>query len=309
MLYVTYAIGDVHGRADLLEALLAAIARHAHASDAEPRVLFLGDIVDRGPCSREAMDLVCDTLARWPQSRLIRGNHDAYFLDFMTADHVDEERFGRWLMRIGGYQTMESYDLLSVGSVRDAATIFRANHPHHLQALMDASPIVVDNRFAYVHAGIDPTRSIDDQAPKDLMMIRDRFLDHVGQLSHIIAHGHTPTSDSMPDSRPCRIAIDTGAYASGRLTCLAISADERKLYFLFATAQGGSIEVTRERQTNDRFCPAEGEISGPHSDDDDIPVRSRLGTGLDQYFGEVARALSAGTRLNLVRVCQKYGTS
>ncbi|TRC89685.1 hypothetical protein FJV80_07785 [Mesorhizobium sp. WSM4310] len=104
MPYITYAIGDVHGRADLLESLLAAISGDAGTSDAEPRVLFLGDIVDRGPCSREAMDLVCDTLARWPRSRLIRGNHDAYFLDFMTADQVDEQRFGRWLTRIGGYR-------------------------------------------------------------------------------------------------------------------------------------------------------------------------------------------------------------
>ena len=284
MPHITYAIGDVHGRADLLEALLAAIAGHAHAPGAEPRVLFLGDIVDRGPCSREAMDLVCDTLARWPLSRLIRGNHDAYFLDFMTTDQVDEERFGRWLMQIGGYQTMESYGLLSVGSIREAAERFRSDHSRHLQALKDASPIVVDDRFAYVHAGIDPSRPVGDQNPKDLMMIRDRFLDHEGQLSHIIVHGHTPTSDSMPDSKPYRIAIDTGAYASDRLTCLAISADERNLHFLFATASGGSIEVTREMQTNDRFHPAEGEISGPHSDDDDIPVRCRLGTGSGSIF-------------------------
>ncbi|WP_167508514.1 MULTISPECIES: metallophosphoesterase [unclassified Mesorhizobium] len=284
MAHVTYAIGDVHGRADLLESLLAAIAEDADASGAEPRVLFLGDIVDRGPCSREAMDLVCDTLARWPRSRLIRGNHDAYFLDFMTADQVDEDRFGRWLRRIGGYQTMESYGLLSAGSIRDAADRFRADHASHLQALKDASPIVVDDRFAYVHAGIDPSRPVGDQDPKDLMMIRDRFLDHEGQLSHIIVHGHTPTSDSMPDSRPYRIAIDTGAYASGRLTCLAISADERNLHFLFATASGGSIKVTRDRQTNDRFYPAESEISGPHSDDDDIPMRCRVGTGSGSIF-------------------------
>ncbi|WP_189522165.1 MULTISPECIES: metallophosphoesterase [unclassified Mesorhizobium] len=284
MPHVTYAIGDVHGRADLLEVLLATIAGDAHASDAEPRVLFLGDIVDRGPASREAMDLVCNTLARWPRSRLIRGNHDDYFLDFMTADQVDEQRFGRWLTRIGGYQTMESYGLLSVGNIRDAARMFRTNHPYHLQALKDASPIIVDDRFAYVHAGIDPTRSIGDQAPKDLMMIRDRFVDYEGQLSHIIVHGHTPTSDSMPDPKPCRIAIDTGAYASGRLTCLAVSADERNLHFLFATAWGGSIGVTREMQTNDRFYPAEGEVSGPHSDEDDIPVRCRLGTGSGSIF-------------------------
>jgi serine/threonine protein phosphatase 1 len=212
----TYAIGDVHGRADLLEPLLAAIARNTHPSGTEPRVLFLGDIVDRGPCSREAMDLVCDTLDRWPQSRLIRGNHDAYFLDFMTADQVDEDRFARWLMRLGGYQTMESYGILSAGSIREAAERFRSDHSRHLQALKDASPIVVDDRFAYVHAGIDPSRPVGDQDPEDLMMIRDRFLGYEGQLSHIIVHGHTKTSNSLPDSSRCRIGIDTGAYASGR---------------------------------------------------------------------------------------------
>jgi serine/threonine protein phosphatase 1 len=123
-----YAIGDVHGRADLLESLLAAIAKDAEASNAEPQVLFLGDIIDRGPCSREAMDLVCDTLSQWPLSQLIRGNHDAYFLDFMTADQVDGDRFARWLMRLGGYQTKESYGLLSAG-IRGAADRFRSEQP------------------------------------------------------------------------------------------------------------------------------------------------------------------------------------
>lgn len=116
MAYTTYAIGDVHGRADLLAPLLEAIAQDAEASGVEPRVLFLGDIVDRGPSSRHALDLVCDTLERWPRSRLIRGNHDAYFLDFMTADAVDHARSDNWLLRLGGYATMESYGLLSAGS-------------------------------------------------------------------------------------------------------------------------------------------------------------------------------------------------
>lgn len=284
MPYITYAIGDVHGRADLLELLLGAIAQEAKASDADPRVLFLGDIVDRGPCSREAMDLVCDTLARWPRSRLIRGNHDAYFLDFMTADQVDDDRFARWLMRLGGHQTMESYGLLSAGSIQEAAERFRSDHSRHLEALKDASPIAIDNRFAYVHAGIDPSRPVGEQDPKDLMMIRERFLGHEGHLSHIIVHGHTKTSNSLPDSSRCRIGIDTGAYASGRLTCLAVSPDERNLHFLFATASGGSIEVTREKHTNDRFYPAEGEISGPHSGNDDIRVRGRLGTDSRSVF-------------------------
>lgn len=118
MPYTTYAIGDVHGRADLLESLLESISQEAGT---EHCVFFLGDIVDRGPRSRETMDLVFHTLAKWPRSRLIRGNQDSFFLDFMTVEAVDEERFTKWLMRLGGYETLESYGLLSAGSLAEVA--------------------------------------------------------------------------------------------------------------------------------------------------------------------------------------------
>lgn len=245
MPYTTYAIGDVHGRADLLAPLLDAIAREADASGSDPRVLFLGDIVDRGPSSRQAMDMVCDTLERWPRSLLIRGNHDAYFLDFMTADAVDEARFDKWLLRLGGYATLESYGLLSEDSIAETAAAFRADFARHLEALRNAVSIVVDDRFAFVHAGIDPARSLADQDPKDLMMIREPFLQYEGELSHVVVHGHTPTSSRLPESGRCRIGIDTGAYATGRLTCLVVSADEKDLEALSAIEDGTRIDVVR----------------------------------------------------------------
>lgn len=259
MRQITYAIGDVHGRADLLEPLLAAITKDAESHVSEPRVLFLGDIVDRGPWSRQSMDLVCDTLDRWPRSRLILGNHDAYFLDFMTAEQVDETRFTRWLERIGGYDTLACYGLFD-RSIAKTAARFRAEFPCHVKALQNALPIVVDQRFAYVHAGIDPDRKIPDQRPRDLMTIRDKFLEHDGQFPYIFVHGHTPTADYLPDFRTWRIGIDTGAYASGRLTCLSVSEDERRLQLLFATAVPGSVSVTCERMTDDRFPSFESEV-------------------------------------------------
>ncbi|MBA8906459.1 metallophosphoesterase [Aminobacter ciceronei] len=246
MPFTTYALGDVHGRADLLDGLLGAIEDDARASGTEPRILFLGDIVDRGPGSRAAMDLVCRTLERWPLSRLILGNHDMWFRDFMTSDQVDEARFDRWLMRVGGYQTMESYGLLSANSHAQAAATFRVTYPRHLQALQEADGIVIDGVFAYVHAGIDPTRPITDQEPKTLTMIREGFLDHDGPLPRVIVHGHTVTRSLMPEVSSWRIAIDTGAYGSGRLTCLAVSEDERILHFMFATAEGGHVGITRQ---------------------------------------------------------------
>jgi len=246
MPYTTYAIGDVHGRADLLQILLEAIEDDARTMDTEPRILFLGDIVDRAPSSRAAMDLVCDTLERRPLSRLILGNHDMWFRDFMTSDRVDEARFDRWLMRVGGYQTMESYGLLQAASHAEAAAAFRATYPRHLRALHGAEYLVIDKVFAYVHAGIDPARPITDQDPKTLTMIRQGFLDHEGPLPRVIVHGHTVTKSLMPEVSPWRIAIDTGAYGSGRLTCLAVSEDERSLRLMFAVSSGSRIQIERQ---------------------------------------------------------------
>ncbi|MGN6307657.1 MAG: metallophosphoesterase [Mesorhizobium sp.] len=254
---ITYAIGDVHGRADLLKPLLAAISDDAETRGSEPRVLFLGDIVDRGLYSRQSMDLVIDTLDRWPKSRLIRGNHDAYFLDFMTAEYVDETRYTKWVLRLGGYDTLHSYGLFEDCTIGETARRFRTEFPRHLKVLQEALPIVVDERFAYVHAGIDPDRAISDQDPKDLMMIREKFLEHEGQLSHIFVHGHTWAKDCLPQFKPWRIGIDTGAYAFGRLTCLAVSEDERDLQLLFTTALPGNVRVIRERIPDDRFCSSE----------------------------------------------------
>jgi serine/threonine protein phosphatase 1 len=108
---LTYAIGDVHGRSDLLRSLLAFIASDAEHRGQEPRVILLGDIVDSGPDSRGAMDLVASTLKRWPSSRLLLGNHDDWFLHVVTEDVPDERILALWL-RNGGDATVTSYDFM-----------------------------------------------------------------------------------------------------------------------------------------------------------------------------------------------------
>jgi serine/threonine protein phosphatase 1 len=245
MPYTTYAIGDVHGRADLLETMLDAVAEHAEARGTEPRVLLVGDIVDRGPSSRIAMDLVCQSLERWPRSRLILGNHDAWFLDFMTAETVDPNRFQRWL-RMGGYETLASYSLLEERDASAAAAVFRARFGRHAEALQAAVPMVVDERFLYVHAGINPARPLAEQNRKDLYMIREGFLDYEGEMSHIVVHGHSITASGLPERSGSRIAIDTGAYHTGRLTCLVVSSDEQDLGFIFAVEDSGVITTSRQ---------------------------------------------------------------
>jgi serine/threonine protein phosphatase 1 len=104
MTSTVYAIGDVHGRADLLSSLVNFISEHARSNGVEPRVFFLGDIVDRGPDSREAMETVCETLRRWPESRLLLGNHDLLFLYAMTNQRYLE----KWFKDLGGVKTLAS---------------------------------------------------------------------------------------------------------------------------------------------------------------------------------------------------------
>lgn len=216
---LTYAIGDVHGRADLLRPLLDFIASDAERRGQEPRVIFLGDIVDRGPDSRGAMDLVASTLQRWPSSRLLLGNHDDYFFHVMTEDVPDERILALWL-RNGGDATVTSYDFM--GDLDTARTAIRIDFADHLDLLRSASLIETDGPFAFVHAGIDPARSIDTQDRKDCLTIRQGFLDHAGPLSHIVVHGHSITDSKLPEVVGSRIAIDTGAYGTGRLTALII---------------------------------------------------------------------------------------
>lgn len=242
----TYAIGDVHGRADLLNGLLSAIAKDSTDNHWTPRIIFLGDIIDHGPHSRSAMDLVCRTLKNSPDSKLILGNHDNYLMEFMTADTIDQARFDGWLQRIGGYATFLSYGLEGFRTLEDMAAYFREEYAEHLEALQIADRIIIDRKFAFVHAGIDPEVSLERQSNRDLMWIRDKFLDFDDPLPHIFVHGHTPSEN--PVVKTNRVGIDTGAYKYGRLTCLAISPDQSELEFITAEITNGQISIESSLQ-------------------------------------------------------------
>lgn len=189
-----YAIGDVHGRADLLGSLIAFIGEHSRIGGAEPRVFFLGDIVDRGPDSREAMEIVCKTLKRWPQSRLLIGNHDFIFLDAMTNQFWVQ----KWFEKLGGMQTLISYLGEGTHYTADEIIGIGTRFPELLEVLKSAPQFLTVGRYLFVHAGINPSIPLADQTRNDLLQIRDKFTDHVGPLSHVVVHGHTPQDPSQP---------------------------------------------------------------------------------------------------------------
>jgi len=218
----TFAVGDVHGRADLLDELLWGIKCKATVEAFAYRVIFLGDIIDRGPASFQAMELVVNTLNSIPGSKLIRGNHDSFPLRILDAeDSTMESKFcGHWA-RVGGLDTLRSYGYY--GSEITAAAIRNSFCAEHIACLRSADRYVELDHHILVHAGIVPGVSLKDQEDYDLMWIRDGFLTHSGSFGKVVVHGHTITESGKVEIFDNRIAVDTGAYRTGSLSAIEIS--------------------------------------------------------------------------------------
>jgi len=222
-----YAIGDVHGRLDLLVPLLDAIdADDAARGPADTRIVLLGDLVDRGPQSKQVIDHLMQRDWRGRKVTFLRGNHEEVFLLTM-AGNMEATRF--WL-KIGGADTMASYGvpqaLIEGDNPVALADDFIARVPdEHTSFLHRMTDSLVVGGYAFVHAGIKPGVPLDRQKPEDLRWIRDRFLDYEGSHGTIVVHGHSisPAVEEFHN----RIGIDTGAYATGILTAIGIEGDQR----------------------------------------------------------------------------------
>ncbi|WP_029623307.1 metallophosphoesterase family protein [Sphingomonas elodea] len=222
-----YAIGDVHGRRDLLEMLFARIDAE-RAADPRPceHLVLLGDLIDRGPDSRGVLDLVLARRAVDPSLTILGGNHEAMLVTLLEGDmwHLES-----WL-HFGGEECAASYGLDPIALLAEpdrAADRLRAAIPPAHQALLRALPgahRVGDVLF--VHAGIRPGVPIDAQDPQDLRWIRLPFLRSTADHGVLVVHGHTVVG--APEIHANRIAIDTGASATGCLTALCLDGAERR---------------------------------------------------------------------------------
>lgn len=219
-----YAVGDVHGRADLLEKLLDAIKQDAEAADAEPIIIFLGDIIDRGPDNLQAMDLVQKTISDHSGSALVLGNHDALFRSFINGTYTDD-LITHWLTQLGGLATIDSYLPDRPRKLDDIQDALVEQFGRHQELLNGAVDKIVTDRFCFVHAGIRPGVPLQKQDPHDLRWIREDFLSYDRPLERFVVHGHTPTESSFPDVFGNRVCLDTGAYYSGRLTAARFQVD------------------------------------------------------------------------------------
>jgi serine/threonine protein phosphatase 1 len=226
-----YAIGDVHGRLDLLEDLLARIRDDAdrHPADAARTLVFLGDYVDRGPESRGVVEAVmADPLPGFATVRLL-GNHEEAMLSFL-----DGESDGLDWLSFGGLETLLSYGvpLRSLPSTTEAVqalqqSLLEAVPESHVSFFRNCALHHTVGDYVFVHAGVRPGISFERQSQTDLLWIRDDFLRaRIPLPGRVVVHGHTICD--LPQNRDHRINVDTGAFVSGRLTCLVLRGSERR---------------------------------------------------------------------------------
>ena len=230
-----YAIGDIHGRLDLLDKLHERIAQDAKAARA-PRnlVIYLGDYIDRGLESRGVLDRLASPPLQNFETVHLKGNHEAIMLEFLEDISVGP----KW-MPIGGNATLLSYGVeIRRGGTRPADfaqiqdELNKKLPPEHLAFLQSLELQHVEADYYFVHAGVRPGRPLANQVERDLIWIREPFLSSSEWHGKIVVHGHS--IEWEPQVFANRIGIDTAAYASGRLTCLVLWKDEKT--FIFADA-------------------------------------------------------------------------
>lgn len=205
----TYAVGDVHGCLAQLQNLVQQCERDAGAE--KSRFIFLGDYIDRGPDSRGVIDFLMD-LQTWSPDEVIclMGNHEDLLL--AAVDDSDWEKL--WLQN-GGIQTLSSFRASNAIDIPSK----------HLKWLGSRPTFFDDGLRFFVHAGVHPDHPLDQQDDYDLLNIRQAFLTSKKDFGRLIVHGHTPTSNGLPDARSNRLNLDTGAVFGRRLTAAMFTDD------------------------------------------------------------------------------------
>jgi len=221
-----YVIGDIHGRLDLLDRMIAAIERDVAEQGPNCLIVTVGDYIDRGPKSRQVLDRLLKN--PFPGEYIaLKGNHEALLEDFLS----DPKTGSHW-QHLGGLETLHSFGirvspLIGGRNFEQAAQELRAAlTPEQAKFIASLKMSLTAGRYFLCHAGVRPGVPLERQSDEDLLWIRDEFLDSDEDFGKIVVHGHTPTVE--PQVKPNRINIDTGAFATGKLTCVVLEAGTRR---------------------------------------------------------------------------------
>jgi len=238
--YRAYVIGDVHGRLDLLEELLAKIhAELQHRPAPKTLLVFVGDLIDRGPSSAQVIERLRTYRRVGIRPIFLLGNHEEVLLRILGGE---AELITKWRW-FGGSECLRSYDVdpevLGRLSDVDALTVVRnaipREHVEFLESFVDSCRF---GDFLFVHAGIRPGIELEQQQQSDLRWIREPFLLDESDHGFIVVHGHTISE--QVDERSNRVGIDTGAYRTGVLTALVVEGSERWLLDTRPSAQAAT---------------------------------------------------------------------
>jgi serine/threonine protein phosphatase 1 len=216
-----YAVGDLHGCAGLLDELHAKIEEDAAGYPHARKIVYLGDFTDRGTDSKGVVDRVLHRVPRGFEPHYVRGNHDVTLLEFLE----DPEVYRLW-RPFGGAETLMSYGVRpplfdSAEQMEKARDAFKAALPaEHLAFFQSLELTITVGDYLFVHAGIRPGIALEKQSEQDLLWIRDEFLSSSAWSGKVVVHGHTPLP--APVRTANRISVDTGAYATGNLSCAVL---------------------------------------------------------------------------------------
>ncbi len=201
-----FAIGDIHGCPDELATMLKAIAPRAGDT-----VVFIGDYIDRGPSARDVVEIVLDLERQDAECVLLKGNHEDMMLSFLGLPG----NYGESFLFNGGIATLESY---GVGEADLANAIERVPRSH-LDFMSRLAVSYLRPPYLFVHAGIMPTRQLEEQQTEDMLWIRQEFIFNPHRIDATVVFGHTPMRGVMIDL-PYKLGIDTGLVYGGKLTCV-----------------------------------------------------------------------------------------
>ena len=210
----TFVIGDIHGCVTEVDRLLDTLA-----PDSSDTLVFLGDYIDRGPSPRAVVDRMLRLRQEGPRCVFLKGNHEDMFLGYMGRRGA----YGEAFLLNGGEATLRSYGL--EGQLPQAAA--ERLPPAHLEFLLSLEMRFQHGAFLCVHAGVAPTRPLDDQRDEDLLWIRDAFIAHPHPFPYTVLFGHTPQREVFVD-QPYKIGLDTGLVYWNKLSCLEL--EEQRLY-------------------------------------------------------------------------------
>jgi serine/threonine protein phosphatase 1 len=228
-----YAVGDIHGQAGLLDEILSIVASDNEAQgEAETLLVFLGDYIDRGLDSKDVVSRLAGGVGPGMAPVFLKGNHEDLLLSFL-----DRPETGLNWLHNGGDMSLLSYGVepsvihdalfLNKAGLEEAAATFRSVLPDdHLQFYRNLRLSFRAGDYFFAHAGVRPGVALDLQAEADLLWIRHEFLHHPGGFGAVVVHGHTPTP--APENLHNRICIDTLAFATGKLTAVALEGSRRR---------------------------------------------------------------------------------